>query len=357
MPKKPEDIIRDEIRALTAYHVPDSTGMVKLDAMENPYRLPADLQAGLARLVETAALNRYPDPGAVRLKKSLREAMEVPAGIELLLGNGSDEIIQMLVTAVARPGAAILGVDPSFVMFRMIATFCGVRYIGVPLKADFSLDAGRVLAAISEHQPALVFIAYPNNPSGNLFDPGAIARIIEATPGMVVVDEAYHAFARATFLPRLADYPNLLVMRTLSKSGLAGLRLGMLAGSGAWLDHVDKVRLPYNINVLTQLLAEEVLRHGSLLAQQAARIRAERTRLFDGLARIPGVMSFPSDANFILFKIDAAERVFIGLKQRGVLIKNLHGSHPLLADCLRVTVGTQDENDRFLEALFETVNV
>ena len=183
-----------------------------------------------------------------------------------------------------------------------------------------------------------------------------MTRIIEAAPGMVVVDEAYHAFARKSFMPRIKDHPNLLVMRTLSKSGLAGLRLGLMAGAGAWLSHVDKVRLPYNVNVLTQLVAEKVLQHHELLAQQAAAIKVERTRLFDGLKRMPGVQPFPSDANFILFKTGKAEQVFNGLRQRGVLIKNLHGSHPALADCLRVTVGTPEEDSRFLDALEETVN-
>ncbi len=356
MSKAPEEIIRAEIVALKAYHVPDSAGLVKLDAMENPYALPADLRVEVARLAETAELNRYPDPGAARLKAGLRQALDIPSGMELLLGNGSDEIIQMLTLAAARPGAVVLGLEPSFVMFRMIATFCGARFVGVPLKPDFSLDAGQVIAAIAEHQPALVFIAYPNNPTGNLFDEAAMTRIIEAAPGMAVVDEAYHAFAGRSFMPRLKDHPNLLVMRTLSKSGLAGLRLGLIAGAGAWLSHVDKVRLPYNVNVLTQLVAEKVLRHHELLAQQAAAIKAERTRLFDELKRMPGVQPFPSDANFILFKTGKAEQVFNGLKQRGVLIKNLHGSHPALADCLRVTVGTPAEDTRFLDALNETVN-
>jgi histidinol-phosphate aminotransferase len=356
MPKKPEEIIRSEILALKAYHVPEAAGMVKLDAMENPYRLPADAQAEIAALVAGAALNRYPDPDAARLKARLREALAIPPGMDLLLGNGSDEIIQMLTMAAARPGAVVLGLEPSFVMFRMIATFCGVRFAGVPLESGFRLDADRMLAAIAEHRPALVFIAYPNNPTGNLFDEAAIIRIIEAAPGMVVVDEAYHAFAGKTFMPRLADHPNLLVMRTLSKSGLAGLRLGLIAGAGAWLGHVDKVRLPYNVNVLTQLVAEKVLQHQDLLAQQAAAIKAERTRLFEGLKRIPGVQPFPSDANFILFKTGKAEQVFNGLRQRGVLIKNLHGSHPSLADCLRVTVGTPEEDARFLDVLKETVN-
>jgi histidinol-phosphate aminotransferase len=356
MSKAPEEIIRSEILALKAYHVPEAAGMVKLDAMENPYRLPADAQAEIAALAAGAALNRYPDPDAARLKARLREALAIPPGMDLLLGNGSDEIIQMLTMAAARPGAVVLGLEPSFVMFRMIATFCGVRFVGVPLESGFRLDADRMLAAIAEHRPALVFIAYPNNPTGNLFDEAAIIRIIEAAPGMVVVDEAYHAFAGKTFMPRLADHPNLLVMRTLSKSGLAGLRLGLIAGAGAWLGHVDKVRLPYNVNVLTQLVAEKVLQHQDLLAQQAAAIKAERTRLFEGLKRIPGVQPFPSDANFILFKTGKAEQVFNGLRQRGVLIKNLHGSHPSLADCLRVTVGTPEEDARFLDVLKETVN-
>ena len=356
MSKAPEEIIRSEIVALKAYHVPDSAGLVKLDAMESPYALPAELQVEVARLAETAELNRYPDPGAARLKASLRAALDIPSGMEVLLGNGSDEIIQMLTMAAARPGAVVLGLEPSFVMFRMIAMFCGVRFVGVPLKTDFSLDADKVIAAIAEHQPALVFIAYPNNPTGNLFDEAAMTRIIEAAPGMVVVDEAYHAFAGRSFMPRLKDHPNLLVMRTLSKSGLAGLRLGLIAGTGAWLSQVDKVRLPYNINVLTQLVAERVLRHHERLAQQAAAIKAERTRLFDELKRMPGVQPFPSDANFILFKTGKAEQVFNGLRQRGVLIRNLHGSHPALADCLRVTVGTPAEDARFLDALNETVN-
>lgn len=357
MPKQPEDIIRDEIRAISAYHVPDSAGLVKLDAMENPYALPADLQAEIAQLAAAAAFNRYPDPGATRLKARLREVLEIPPDMAVLLGNGSDEIIQMLVMAVAKPGAVVMGVEPSFVMFRMIAMICGVRFAGVPLKADFTLDADRFVAEIAEHQPALIFIAYPNNPTGNLFDAAAMARVIEAAPGLVVVDEAYHAFAGRTFMPRLRDYPNLLVMRTLSKSGLAGLRLGLLAGRDAWLAHVDKVRLPYNINVLTQLVAEQVLRHDALLAQQAAAIKAERARLFEELQRTPGVRSFPSDANFILFKTGAAEQVFNDLKRQGVLIKNLHGSHPALADCLRVTVGTPAENAEFLGALGKAVNI
>jgi histidinol-phosphate aminotransferase len=277
--------------------------------------------------------------------------MEVPTGMDLLFGNGSDELIQMLALAVAKPGAVMMGLDPSFAMYRMIADITGMHYVGVPLNADFSIDAETIFTAIGQHQPALIFIAYPNNPTGNLFDADTLARMIEAAPGIVVIDEAYHAFAGASFMPRLAEFPNLLVMRTLSKLGLAGLRLGLLAGRAEWLQHIDKVRLPYNVGVLTQLVAAEVLRHPQVLESQAAEIRGERARVLTGLRDIAGIEAYASDANFILFRVASAQHVFAGLKQRGVLIKNLQGSHPLLADCLRVTVGTPAENARFMSAL------
>jgi histidinol-phosphate aminotransferase len=355
MPKTPQEIIRDDIQALAAYHVPDSTGMVKLDAMENPYPLPAELRVEVAHAVGAAALNRYPDPGAMRLKARLRAVLGVPPGMDLLLGNGSDEIIQMLIMATARPGAVVLGLEPSFVMFRMIATYCGARFVGVPLRGDFALEPEAVLAAVRLEQPAVVFIACPNNPTGNLFDPDAVLRIIGAAPGLVVLDEAYHAFAGGSFMPQLASHPNLLVMRTLSKLGFAGLRLGVLAGGEAWLHHIDKVRLPYNVNVLTQVVAERVLAHHDVLEQQAAAIKVERARVIGELRSMSGVQPYPSDANFILFRARGATRIFEGLKRRGILIKNLHGSHPALAECLRVTVGTPDENSRFLDCLKQTL--
>lgn len=356
MAKTPEDVIRDEVRALKAYPVPDATGMVKLDAMENPYPLPPELRGRISRLVEQAALNRYPDPSAPALKERLRRAFGVPDGIELLLGNGSDELIQTLALAARKPGAAVLGVEPSFVMFRMIATFAGTPYVGVELRDDYSLDIEKLLGAVERHRPGLIFIAYPNNPTGNLFDARLIERVIEAAPGLVVIDEAYHGFSGESFLPRLAGYPNLLVMRTLSKLGLAGLRLGVLMGAERWIRQLDKLRLPYNVNTLTQLIAAVVLEYGSVLTDQAAAIKLERGRLLRELQRVPGVKAYPSDANFILFRISEAERIFDGLKRRGVLIKSLHGSHRLLADCLRVTVGTPDENAAFLTALTQTLN-
>jgi len=355
MPNLVEQIIRPEILRLSPYHVPSSSGMIKLDAMENPYSLPEILQEEIAQLVTTISANRYPDSNSVSLKSSLRETMEIPMGMDIMLGNGSDEIIQIIALALARPGAVLMSVEPAFVMFRMIATYSNMEYIGVPLKADFSLDLDLMLDAITKHQPAIIFIAYPNNPTGNLFDVEAVSRIIESAPGVVVVDEAYHAFAGSSFIDKLSEYPNLLLMRTLSKLGLAGLRLGFLTGRPEWLIQLEKVRLPYNVGVLTQGVARKILQYPDILQQQVDAIKAERVVMNKYLNVLDGVEVFPSDANFILFRVNKASQIFSELKQRNILIKNLDGSHPLLKNCLRVTIGTPDENKQFLRTLQECI--
>lgn len=352
----PERLIRQEILSLHAYHVPPASNMIKLDAMENPYLLPAEIRDEIARLVADAAINRYPDAGAAELKAGIAEVTKLPSGMDILLGNGSDEIIQLLALAVAKPGAVLLSVEPSFVMYKMIAAFVGMKYVGVPLAKDFSLDLSATLAAIKREQPALVFLAYPNNPTGNLFDAAEIKQIIQAAPGLVVIDEAYYAFARDSFIPHLADYGHLLVMRTFSKLGMAGLRLGFLAGATAWLEQLEKLRLPYNVGVLPQLVATKLLTHHDVLLAQAENIKQERAKLLAALSTLNEVQAYPSEANFILFRVAHATQIFEGLKQRGVLIKNLNGGHPALADCLRVTVGTADENQKFIAALQNSIN-
>jgi histidinol-phosphate aminotransferase len=349
-----ERLVRREIRALKAYHVPDATGLIKLDAMENPYSWPGDLHREWLASLHDLQLNRYPNPQGSELQAALRESMDIPREMGLLLGNGSDELIQMLALAVARPGRRILSLDPGFVMYRMIALFAGMEYVGVPLRGeDFSLDLPAVLEAMDREQPAVTFLAYPNNPTGNLFHSDAVERLIEAAPGLVVIDEAYAPFTDRSFLPRLAAWPNLLLMRTLSKMGLAGLRLGYLVGLREWLTEIDKTRLPYNINVLTQASAVFALRHKDVLDRQTSRIRAERSRLSAALSALDGVRPFPSEANFLLLRMPdgRAGEIFQSLKARGVLAKNLDGAHLLLADCLRVTVGRPEENDAFLAAL------
>jgi len=343
--------IRAEIRAIGAYHVAEAAGLIKLDAMENPYRLPPSLAEELGKRLADVALNRYPPADPAALKTRLARAIGLPAGHQLMLGNGSDELIHLVIQACAQPGATVLAPWPGFVMYELSARFDGCRFVGVPLASDFSLDRAAMLAAIAEHRPAVIFLAHPNNPTGNLFNRAALEAVIGAAPGLVVLDEAYLPFAQDTWLPALPAHPNMLVLRTLSKLGLAGLRLGYLCAHPAWIAEFDKVRPPYNVNVLTLAAVDLLLDHLPELDQQAARIRGERTRLLAALRSMSGVTAFDSAANFILLRVTDADRVFAGLKGRGILIKNVSRMHPLLAGCLRTTVGTAQENDAFLAAL------
>ena len=351
MSNTPQQLIRPEILALDGYHVAAAEGFTKLDAMENPFRLPPPLRRELADELAEALINRYPDPAGGGLKEALRQAFHIPATAGVLLGNGSDEIITLLTQALARPDAVVLAPEPSFVMYRMNALFSRMRYVGVPLNADFTLDLPTMLAAIAEHRPALVFLAYPNNPTGNRFPRSAVEAILDTAPGLVVVDEAYQAFADDSLMDQVGQRDNLLVMRTLSKLGLAGIRLGYAASTPAWINELDKVRPPYNVNVLTLAAARFALRHLAVFNDQAAILRAERTRLAEALARLPGVTVFPSEGNFITARVPDAAVWFVGLRQRGILIKSLHGAHVLLDNCLRFTVGSPLENDAVLAAL------
>ena len=347
-----EHWVRPEIRALSAYHVPEAAGLIKLDAMENPFPWPEELRAAWLERLRDVPLNRYPDPAGRELVARLREAMAIPADQAVLLGNGSDELIQIIALAVAVAGRSVLAPAPSFVMYEMIARFAGLDFVGVPLRADFSLDLPAMRAAIARHRPAVIFLAYPNNPTGNHWARADVEAVLDAAPGLVVVDEAYEPFADDSFMADLGRWPHLLVMRTLSKFGLAGLRLGYLCGPADWLSEFDKLRLPYNINVLTQVTAAFALEHKAVFDAQAEAIRAERARLAAALAALPGITVHPSAANFLLLRVPAgrADALHAGLRAAGVLVKNLSGAGGLLADCLRVTVGTPAENDALLAA-------
>jgi histidinol-phosphate aminotransferase len=349
---KPEDLVRPEILALSAYAVAPAGGMVKLDAMENPYRLPAPLREELATRLAEVALNRYPEPNPQRLRELLMRKMRVPAGMDVLLGNGSDDLIQIVTFALARPGATMMYPSPTFVMYSMNATFSGMRALPVPLRDDFSFDADAFIARMRAERPALVFLAYPNNPTGALYPRAEVQRVIEAAPGLVVLDEAYHVFAGETFMDELSRCANLLVLRTVSKLGLAGIRLGYLAGRPEWLAQFNKVRQVYNVNVLTETAALFVLERLDVLEAQAAEIRTERERLGAALRALDGVTVFPSRANFFLVRVRDAAHTYEELRRQGVLVRSLH---PALANCLRITVGTPDENRILLNALKEAI--
>ncbi len=346
-------LFRAEIQSMSAYKVADAHGFIKLDAMENPYHWPPELTEQWLTSLRHCELNRYPDPEAQRLIETLRCHDEIPKSVAILLGNGSDELIQLLLMALT-PTQAVLAPAPSFVMYKQISQSLQLTYFAPSLCAeDFSLDVDHILQLIKQHQPALIFIAYPNNPTGNLFKAEDIHTILNASTGLVVIDEAYAPFANASFLPELPRYKNLLIMRTLSKLGLAGLRLGYLMGDVEIISQLNKIRLPYNINVLTQMTAEFALSHKQVFTEQTQLICQHRHWVFEQLQALPALTVFPSAANFILFKTAAqhADRIHAHLKKQGVLIKNMHSQGGLMQECLRVTIGTQEENKAFINAL------
>jgi histidinol-phosphate aminotransferase len=354
--------IRQDVQSMHAYAIQDSVGMVKLDAMENPYALPHALQVELGQRLGALALNRYPDGRVNDLRAALASYAGMPKDFDIMLGNGSDELISLLAMACDVPPSeashgkpsSILAPVPGFVMYAMSAQLQGLAFHGVPLTADFELDEAAMLAAIETHEPSIVYLAYPNNPTANLWDDAVIERIIEAQGaqgGLVVMDEAYQPFASKSYIDRITRHHHVLLMRTLSKFGLAGVRLGYMMGPKALIAEIDKVRPPYNISVLNCECALFAIEHADVFAVQAAELRIQRGLLLDALGQLPGVHAFKSEANMILVRVPDAARTFAGLRERKVLVKNVSKMHPLLGNCLRLTVGTADENSQMLAAL------
>ena len=347
-------VIRQDIQSMHGYAIQPSAGMIKLDAMENPFCLPETLQRALGERLGKVAINRYPVDCVAQVIAALSAYVKLPAGCKLMLGNGSDELISLLALACDIPGATVLAPLPGFVMYEMSAKLQGLKFVGVPLTAAFELDGPAMLAAIAQHRPAITYIAYPNNPTANLFDDTLVERIVDAVGeqgGLVVFDEAYQPFSSRTWMDRVAQHEHVLVMRTLSKFGLAGVRLGYMVGAAALIDEIDKVRPPYNVSALNAEATLFALEHADTFDAQAAVLCAERAKLQQALSALPGVTVFPSEANMILVRVPDSKRCFDGMKTRGVLVKNVAALHPLLENCLRLTVGTPEENLSMIEAL------
>jgi histidinol-phosphate aminotransferase len=356
-----QERLRQDVVSMHAYAVQDSTGLLKLDAMENPHRLPLPLQQQLGQRLGALALNRYPGASIDNLRQMLKVHAGVPEGFDIMLGNGSDELISLLAMACDVPGACVLAPAPGFVMYAMSAQLQGLKFVGVALDAEFELDEDAMLKAIAQHQPAIVYLAYPNNPTANLWNDAVIEKIIAAAPGLVVMDEAYQPFAGKTFLGRMQGYEHVLLMRTMSKFGLAGARIGYLIGRRELVAQIDKVRPPYNVSVLDAECGMFALEHADVFAAQARDIVEQRAVVASALDAMPGIRAYRSDANMILVRVsgaqaspDGAAAVFQRMKSRGVLVKNVSGMHSLLRNCLRLTIGTADENRVMLQALRES---
>ena len=347
---KVNKIIRKEVLDLKAYHVPEVAPRIKLDAMENPYPLSEDNRNIWWQFMQDCELNRYPKPKDEVLHQGLAKLMQVPNGFEVLMGNGSDEIIQIILMSL-KPDAKVLSFTPSFVMYKHIAQTLGLEFIELELEQDFQINQSLTISTIKQQQPEVIFIANPNNPSGNLFNRQVIENIINASVGLVILDEAYSSFAQDSFMGDLTRFDNLLVMRTVSKMGLAGIRLGLLAGSKDWIEQFDKIRLPYNINSLSQNTLAFILANPEFLLKQSQEIINNREFLLQELNKLKGVKAYPSQANFILFYIDNAQQVFKKLLENGILIKSFPVKQTSLKNCLRVTIGTKSEIIEFLEVV------
>jgi len=344
-------VIRQDIQSMHGYAVQPSAGMVKLDTMENPFRLPPALRDELGRRLAEVALNRYPAERGDVLRQALARHAGMPDDCDIMLGNGSDELISLIAMACDVPGSTVLAPVPGFVMYSLAAKLQGLRFVGVPTTASFELDLPAMLAAVREHRPGVVYLAYPNNPTANLWDDAAIDAIIDAAPGLVVMDEAYQPFAARDSSARLRRHEHVLLMRTMSKFGLAGVRIGYLIGRRPLIAQIDKLRPPFNVSVLNCETALFALDHVDEYQRQAAVIRAERDSLLQQLTALPGVEPFPSQANMILARVPDSQKAFEGMKARGVLVKNVAFLHPLLHNCVRLTVGTPEENVKMMDAL------
>lgn len=347
-----KNVIRPDIQAMTAYQVTDiPNDFIKLDAMEIPYPFSAELQAELAQQLTASPINRYPNPATCGLQDALRQAFAIPEHAQIALGNGSDELIQLLTLLVAQPNATVLSVEPAFVMYRHNADLLGLNYVGVPLRDDFTLDVDAMLQAIETHHPALIYLAYPNNPTGLAFERADVERIIQAAQGIVVIDEAYGAFHHDSFISQAGQPENLVVLRTLSKIGFAGLRVGYAVGSATVINELAKIVPPYNMNQLSLTAAKFALQKIDLIQENIETLKQEREKLTSELNVLPETHVFPSQANFITVRLPQATQAFELLKQNQILVKNLHGVHALLENCLRITIGTPEQNQQVLQVL------
>ncbi len=350
--------VRSELAGLTAYGAPQLDVAVRLNTNENPYPPSAELVGDLAAALAEAAveLRRYPDREATQLRAGLAAYLDQPVE-GVWAANGSNEVLQQLCLAFGGAGRSALGFEPSYSMHRLIALTTGTRWVSASRAADFSLSAADAVAAVEEHQPDLVFLCTPNNPTGNSLAPDVVAAVAEAAPGMVVVDEAYAEFSSSpSSLSLLRTHPRLVVTRTMSKAfGLAGNRIGYLAASPEVVDAMRVVRLPYHLSALAQAAASVALRHTHELLGTVATVIEERERVAHTLGLVEGVEVLPSDANFLLFgRFPDASKTWQALLDRGVLVRDVSGGHGL-AGWLRVTIGLPEENDAFLAALREVI--
>ncbi len=342
-------ILRKNIKKLKSYSTEKVDCKAKLDANENPFDFPMELKEIILKDLLKHLFNRYPDPDSSEIKGLLSKEININKD-RIAVGNGSDELIQSLTLAFGTRGS--LSFYPSFSMYGIISTVCNTNPKVISLDKNFDIDMNITLSYIKKNQPSLIFIGYPNNPTSNSFSEDKITSIIESSSGLVVMDEAYSEFSKKTFLPLINKYDNLVVLRTFSKAyGLAGCRIGYMIASEKIVEQVNKVKLPFNLNSISQRIGIIALKHKRKCNKAIKIIISERTRLLKEIKKSSMLYTFPTEANFILFRTKISSKtVFNKLLSNGILIRDV-ADNKLLKNCLRVTVGKPSENDAFLRVI------
>ena len=351
MNNKINDFLRDDIDLLKEYKIVDSKNMIKLDAMENPFDL--DLNFEINGLPSGSSnLNRYPDADCINLRKKLRSKHKLENKFDIIIGNGSDELIQLICLTFLKKENVIMSPSPSFSMYQKISKVLGLKFEEVPLRKDFSLNVNLILEKIIKFNPAIIFLAYPNNPTGNLWSKKDIMEIIKQSNGIVVIDEAYGAFSGESFISEIGRFENLVIMKTLSKIGFAGIRVGYLLGENSLISNINKLRLPFNINSVSQKISEISIDNIEHLDSQIKEIIELKEILISKMQEIDKIETYSSKTNFVLFRIldGSADDIFNSLVSSNILIKNMSDSAGL-ENCLRVTVGSRKENNLFIQSL------
>jgi histidinol-phosphate aminotransferase len=344
------DLLAKEIFQQSGYSAPELTSAIKMDANENPFTIQEPLKRKLLEEMSRVDLNRYPAAGAPELRERFAGYFGVNNNM-IMMGNGSDELIQILCMALRGKIKGVLIPVPTFSMYKIIAVNTGNKVVEVPLDKKFDLDVEAINGSIKDNFPALIFLSCPNSPTGNLFSRKKIEAVIQKAPGVVVIDEAYANFSGQNLMPLLKKYDNVIFLNTLSKLGMASIRLGFLIGKPDILAQLDKVRLPYNVNSLSQTAAGFFLDYEGEFSKQIKEIIQRREELYRGLNQIKWIKPYPSRANFIFFSCAFdSNRIYNRLVAEGIVVKNMN-ILPLMPNCIRVTVGNKKENEAFLKAL------
>ncbi len=348
-----ERLIKESINDLKPYVPHDYDYKYKLDANESPYNLPGNILEKVIERMRDMDFNRYPDTNSVLLRKEISDYIGVDYA-NIIIGNGSDEMINVLIDTFVEEGDTVLSHEPTFVMYGLTSKIAGATYIDIETDENFNVDIDELIKSANTKKAKIIFLCSPNNPTGNLMQKEDILRVVNETNSIVVADEAYVEFGGESVIKKVLNYDRLIVLRTLSKAfGVAGIRTGYLVAGNKIIDRLYSVKAPYNINSISQLIATELMKNRKEILNNVEIIKSNRDKLLNQMKQIEGIKAYDSYANFILFRVDDNKKVFDGLLERGIMVRNFSGGR--LENHLRVSVGNTEENEAFVNALREVI--